>query len=296
MPENTSDFLRTTVEACLREIIKTMNGQFVSHNTENGQYFLDLDRVIDHDALIQDKADTLSESQLDQYYFDALTRVLELTDLPPYVRGYKIWEHEIEWREHKVTRRGYLFFGAPNERSTAQPPRDFYLYFLQPFEPPHFEDQQLADEVFFKLTHRDKHFQDALRLYAGAREMAAAASSGTKKRLRGEGRHPPQDAGGVAQGQHADLLRGRPPGRAEENGRVAQGPPHRQRRRQRPARTHRLRLSGRLLRGPLPGVPDLHGQTHGQQPQAADRRRGPLADRRRAQPACDRRYWTAWNC
>ena len=107
--------------------------------------------------------------------------MLELTDLPPYVRGYQIWEHEIEWREHKITRRGYLFFGAPNERSTAQPPRDFYLYFLQPFEPPHFEDEKLADEVFFKLTHMDKQFQDTLRLYAGAREMAASASTGTKK-------------------------------------------------------------------------------------------------------------------
>lgn len=180
MPEKTSDFLRTTVEACLREITKTMNGQFISHNTENGQYYLDLDRVIDHDLLIQDKADTLAESDLDVYYFDALTRVLECAD-QTYVRGYQIWEHEIEWREHKITRRGYLFFGAPNERSTAQPPRDFYLYFLQPFEPPHFEDQKLADEVFFKLTQTDKPFQDALRLYAGAREMAAVASSGTKK-------------------------------------------------------------------------------------------------------------------
>jgi len=180
IPEKTSDFLRTTVETCLREITKTMNGQFIAHNTENGQYYLDLDRVIDHDALIQDKADTLEKSDLDVYYFDALTRVLECAD-QTYVRGYQIWEHEIDWREHKITRRGYLFFGAPNERSTAQPPRDFYLYFLQPFEPPHFEDQQLADEVFFTLTQTDKPFQDALRLYAGAREMAAAASSGTKK-------------------------------------------------------------------------------------------------------------------
>ena len=181
IPEKTSDFLRTTVEACLKEIIKTVSGQFITHNTENDQYYLDLQKTIDHDAKIQDKAETLSDSHLDQYYFDALTRVLELTDQPPYVRGYQIWEHEIEWREHKITRRGYLFFGAPNERSTAQPPRDFYLYFLQPFEPPHFEDQKLADEVFFKLTHRDKQFQETLRLYAGAREMAASASSGTKK-------------------------------------------------------------------------------------------------------------------
>lgn len=181
IPEKTSDFLRTTVEACLKEIMKTVSGQFITHNTENDQYYLDLQKTIDHDAKIQDKAETLSDSSLDQYYFDALTRVLELTDMPPYVRGYQIWEHEIEWREHKITRRGYLFFGAPTERSTAQPPRDFYLYFLQPFEPPVFEDQKLADEVFFRLTNRDKQFQDTLRLYAGAREMAASASTGTKK-------------------------------------------------------------------------------------------------------------------
>lgn len=181
IPEKTNDFLRTTVEACLREVMKTVSGQFITQNMDNDQYYLDLQKTIDHDAKIQDKAETLSDSQLDQYYFDALTRVLELIDQPPYVRGYQIWQHEIEWRDHKITRRGYLFFGAPNERSTAQPPRDYYLYFLQPFEPPHFADQKLADEVFFKLTHRDKQFQDILRLYAGAREMAAAASNGTRK-------------------------------------------------------------------------------------------------------------------
>ena len=180
IPEKTSDFLRTTVEACLKEVMKTVSGQFITHNTDNDQYYLDLQKTIDHDAKIQDKAETLSDSHLDQYYFEALTRVLECAD-QTFVRGYQIWEHEIDWREHKITRRGYLFFGAPNERSTAQPPRDFYLYFLQPFEPPLFEDQKLADEVFFKLINPDKLFQDTLRLYAGAREMAASASTGTRK-------------------------------------------------------------------------------------------------------------------
>jgi energy-coupling factor transporter ATP-binding protein EcfA2 len=180
IPEMTSDFLRTTVELCLTQIMRTMSGQFITHNTDNDQYYLDLQKTIDYDAKIDDKASTLSQSQLDQYYFDALTRVV-VEDQSPYVRGYKIWQHEIVWREHKITRLGYLFFGAPNERSTAQPPRDFYLYFLQPFEPPQFVDQKLADEVFFKLAHRDKNFEDALAKYAGAREMGASASTGTKK-------------------------------------------------------------------------------------------------------------------
>ena len=32
-----------------------------------------------------------------------------------------------------------------------------------------------------KLAHRDKQFQDTLRLYAGAREMGASASTGTNR-------------------------------------------------------------------------------------------------------------------
>ena len=181
IPEKTSDFLRTTVEACLKEIMKTMSGQFITHNTENDQYYLDLDRRRSTTTPKSRTRRTRSpNSHLDQYYFDALTRVLECAD-QTYVRGYQIWEHEIEWREHKITRRGYLFFGAPNERSTAQPPRDFYLYFLQPFEPPHFEDQKLADEVFFKLAHTDKPFQEPCGCTRGLGRWRSSASSGTKK-------------------------------------------------------------------------------------------------------------------
>ena len=68
-----------------------------------------------------------------------------------YVTGYRIWEHELEWQEHKASRQGYLFFGAPNERSTAVPPRDFYIYFLQPFDPPQYKDEKKPDEVFLSL-------------------------------------------------------------------------------------------------------------------------------------------------
>jgi hypothetical protein len=179
LPERTSDFLQTSVEACLREIIKTMSGQYITHNTQNGQYYLDLKKDIDYDAKVEERAETLSNHQLDQYYFDALTRLMECADVT-YVTGYRIWEHEIEWIEHKVTRRGYLFFGAPNERSTAQPPRDYYLYFLQPHEPPSYKDAKLADEVFFTLKRYDEDLLKALRLYAGAREMALQATAGAR--------------------------------------------------------------------------------------------------------------------
>lgn len=182
VPEQDAGFLRTLVETVLKELLRTVSGQFLSFNKENGQYFLDLKKDVDFDSLIEKRAETLSDEQLDRHYFDALRRVvLEDPDAAPYVTGYRIWEHEIEWRERRAGRSGYLFFGAPNERSTAQPARDFYIYFLQPFDAPYFKDEKKADEIFFKLKDRDEAFDRTLRLYAGAREQAAAASGSNKK-------------------------------------------------------------------------------------------------------------------
>ena len=182
VPEKDAGFLRTLVETVLKELVRTVSGQFLSFNKENGQYYLDLKKDVDFDSLVEKRGETLGDSQLDRYYFDALRRVvLEDPEAEPYVSGYRIWEYEVEWRERRAMRNGYLFFGAPNERSTAQPQRDFYLYFLHPFEPPYFKDEKKTDEVFFRLKERDDAFDRSLRLYAGAREQAAAASGSNKK-------------------------------------------------------------------------------------------------------------------
>jgi len=171
--------LQTHVETVLREIHKTVSGQFISANENNHQYYLDLKKTDDFDALIENKADTLDDSQLDRYYYEALKRVMECQDTT-YVTGYKIWQHELLWLEHKAARSGYLFFGAPNERSTAVPQRDFYLYFIQPNDPPRFKDEKLNDEVFFYLKGADEEFHKALKFYAAALDLAATSSGHAK--------------------------------------------------------------------------------------------------------------------
>ncbi|WP_217125923.1 DUF6079 family protein [Hydrogenophilus thiooxidans] len=171
--------LLTLVETVLKEIHKTVSGQFISSNPDNRQYYLDLKKTDDYDALIEKRAESLDASQLDRYYYEALKRVMECTD-QTYVTGYRIWQHELEWLEHKASRQGYLFFGAPNERSTAVPPRDFYLYFIQPFNPPHFKDEKRADEVFFRLKGRDDAFDQKLRFYAAALDLASTSSGHAK--------------------------------------------------------------------------------------------------------------------
>src|SRR5215475_8489667 len=105
---------------------------------------------------------------------------MEYTDQQSYVTGYRIWEHELEWLERKAARQGYLFFGAPNERSTAVPQRDFYLYFIQPFDPPPFKDEKKADEIFLRLSGADDSFRTALKHYAAALDLASTASGNAK--------------------------------------------------------------------------------------------------------------------
>jgi len=171
--------LQTLVETVLREIHKTVNGQFISFNPDNRQFYLDLKKTDDYDALIDKRAESLGTSQLDRFYYEALKRVMECQDTT-YVTGYKIWQHELVWQEHKAARSGYLFFGAPNERSTAVPQRDFYIYFIQPNDPPPFKDTKQPDEVFFRLKGIDDEFQTLLKSYAAALDLATTSSGHAK--------------------------------------------------------------------------------------------------------------------
>ena len=174
-----ADDLLSHVETVLREIHRTVSGQFISSNPDNRQFYLDLKKTDDFDALIQRRAESLDNSHLDRYYYEALKQVMECTD-QTYVTGYKIWQHELEWLERKAARQGYLFFGAPNERSTAVPARDFYLYFIQPFDRPHFRDEKRPDELFVRVEGLDDEFCTALQNYAAALDLASTSSGNAK--------------------------------------------------------------------------------------------------------------------
>jgi hypothetical protein len=176
LPEPSAEFLLDQVQVALREIMRTVSGQYISHNDANDQYYLDVKKDIDFDAKISERGDFLDRSALNRYFFDALRQALNLSDTT-YVQHYRIWFYELPWAERQVTRPGYLFFGAPDERSTAQPPRDFYVYVLPPFQDRDWHDEEKSDEVIFQLTGLDQEFEDLVRQYGGARAMASEAAS-----------------------------------------------------------------------------------------------------------------------
>lgn len=180
MPEMDSEFLLSIVEVVLKDIMTLVSGQFIEYNKDNGQYFLDLKKDIDYDVKIEDRANFMEDISLNKYYYSIVQELMDWNEEKA-VPNYEIYEYQLNWDSHNVFRRGYLFFGLPTERSTAQPPRDYYIYILPPYGNLEYNDEKKDDEVFFKLRP-DEEFYNNLKLYAAARELQILASDyNTKK-------------------------------------------------------------------------------------------------------------------
>jgi hypothetical protein len=175
LPVMEEDFLLTTVETILKDIMNTVSGQFIEYNKDNGQYFLDLKKDVDYDKKIQEKADFLGEDRLNQYFYTVMYDAADL-QLTEHVTGRKIYEYRINWTEKNIFREGYLFMGLPKERPTAQPPQDFYVYML-PLLGARLVEKPLKDEVYFTFQSSAR-FSELLKAYAGAREMEAMSAQG----------------------------------------------------------------------------------------------------------------------
>jgi len=179
MPEMEESFLKSTVETVVKEIIKTVNGQFITYNSDNEQYYLDLKKDVDYDARIQAKADFIGEDTLNKYYYNIILKAMEW-ERPEYVVGRRIYQYELIWEEKKVERAGYLFMGLPNERTTAQPPRNFYIYFLPPYGNNKHDGSIGEDEVYFEFVNRDEKIDEYIRMYSAAISMFETSSGNSK--------------------------------------------------------------------------------------------------------------------
>ena len=179
MPQNDPVFLLSTVQSVLRTIMQTVSGQFIEYNKENEQYFLDLRKDVDYDAKINERAASLSDDRMNSYFFSLIWDCLDWHP-ETYVTGHQIYQYSMNWLERNHFREGYLFMGNSNDRPTAQPPRDFYAYFLPPYGQMTAGTKQQEDEVYF-VFQKDKDFEPMLRYYAGAKECAVFASQGDTK-------------------------------------------------------------------------------------------------------------------
>jgi hypothetical protein len=170
MPEEDADFLLSLVKTTLRDIMTTVSGQFIIYNDANSQYYIDVDKVVDYDEKIKQKASIMADGELNRYFYDVVYRCLEW-DAKQYVTNFNIYEYDLNWDSHSIFREGYLFMGLPGERSTAQPERDFYIHIMPPYDENGSRVQNLPDEVYLYFKSSDE-FREFMGLYAAAQSLA----------------------------------------------------------------------------------------------------------------------------
>jgi hypothetical protein len=195
IPVQDATFLTNAAKRILDKTRQAANGQFLAVAETTGQYYIDPSRVVDYDQDVATAAETIAKHVVQRYLNEIITRALELKNVEPVLEN-RLWSYNLLWTERKVERPGWLFFGYPNQRSTAKPPRDFYLFLLPserlmgpsgediPDNPDEsywfFEDFPAAKCDVPRLVSEDSPdtFLDKLRKYAAARECAKNCAAG----------------------------------------------------------------------------------------------------------------------
>lgn len=179
MPEHDADFLLGVVKAVLRKIMTTVSGQFIIYNDANNQYYIDVNKVVDYDEKIKQKASIMADSELNRYFYDIVYSCLEW-DEKQYVPGFNIYQYDLNWDSHNIFREGYLFMGLPGERSTAQPERDFYIHIMPPYDVVGTPVKNLDDEVYMYFKSSDA-FKEMLGIFSASQELARLSEGKDKE-------------------------------------------------------------------------------------------------------------------
>ncbi|MCS5947598.1 DUF6079 family protein [Klebsiella pneumoniae subsp. pneumoniae] len=133
----------------------------------------------DFDAYIENKVPLLTDDSRNGAYREAMLQILEETDMQQ--PNIQMWQHELKWLDRNVNRPGWMFLGSPNERETAKPPLDYYMYFIQPYNPPKQKKEHIrSDEVLFILQNADGDFDRSLNYYAAAIDLHVSATGNAK--------------------------------------------------------------------------------------------------------------------
>lgn len=174
---DTEEDLLTIIETILTAMMKAVNGQYIE-KTPEGQYFINIQKTYDFDEAINAKIEQLTDDDLNNSFYSVLKLDLDVPEQSAFMTN-RIWDHELQFYQHKMYRKGWLFFGVPDERPTAVPEKDFYLFFVPPFKTPKYKDTGRSDELVFKLKC-DEEFDEALRFFAATTSLSMTSSQAYK--------------------------------------------------------------------------------------------------------------------
>lgn len=173
------EFLIDVMNSTAKQIVTATVGQYFEHNTTNEEYHLRVEGGVNYEQKIKDFAVTMTDDNKDSHFFNFVSEHLPV-DGEQYRREFKIYAHRIEWKSHKTTLDGYIFFGNPNERSTTHPQQNFYIYFMPIFNKAKMQHGNERDSIYIHLDKVSDEMKSLVELYAAAESLYASVDSSQK--------------------------------------------------------------------------------------------------------------------
>lgn len=173
------EFLINVIDTTANQIVTATVGQYFEKNTTNQEYHLRVEGGVNYEQKIKDFAATMTDDNRDSYFFSFLCEFLPI-EVDPYRREFKIFAHRINWKSHKTMLDGYIFMGNPKERSTTQPPQNFYIYFMPVFNKAKTDHGNEPDSVYVHFDKVSEEMKELLKLYAAAESLMKTVDSSQK--------------------------------------------------------------------------------------------------------------------
>lgn len=135
LPPNKALSSEDHVSLVVKKLREITDGQHIKFREDKstGYTYITLDTKlgVDPEEKIQQKADNVSEDELEHELFSQLGNLL---DLIPYKNKPDVFEDECEWRKKKSFRLGYVLFKKrDNILPENLPERDYEIVFVSPF-------------------------------------------------------------------------------------------------------------------------------------------------------------------
>ncbi|MDE7119074.1 MAG: hypothetical protein K2O10_00525, partial [Muribaculaceae bacterium] len=177
------DLLVSIVDATARLIVRATSGQYFDQDDNNGEYHLRTQGGVNFEQQISEYAESLEPARKDEAFFRFLTEYLEIADTP-YRAGFRIYEHQIEWRSRHITRNGYIFMGGANEKSTTQPRQSFYMVFMPIFQEDKKTRNNDGEDIYFVMDDMPDEFKELVCRFGAAYLLMTSADSSQRMHYR----------------------------------------------------------------------------------------------------------------
>jgi hypothetical protein len=177
------DLARDNIERIIKNLIKAANGQFLT--VHEGTYYLDVEKTVDFDVLIEKKIDALKDNTEDfaVRFRRLMEEELDLNESERIVKGVSVYDDTATWKSRKSFRTGYLIIGKESDVPPL-PPRDFTLILHSPFAD-HNPRQTVQNQVIVGAALSDPLMHKLQRIEAAAQLARAGEHRKTFKSIAG---------------------------------------------------------------------------------------------------------------